>query len=127
MKNIGIITTSRIFAQSFSLIVKERPELEFRLFLLLDPHQALLDAEIMKIDAAVIDITDNASKHFEDILRFCGELRKILPGCHILLLVSQEDSEDCKMAAEAVKTKKADDYVFYDASLDYLLAKLAAF
>jgi len=127
MKNIGIITTSRIFAQSFSLIVKERPELEFKLFLLLDPNQALLDAEIIKIDAAVIDITNNASKNFENMLRFCEELRKNIPGCHILLLVSQEDRGDCKMVIEAVKNKTADDYVFYDASLEYLLAKLAAF
>ena len=32
-----------------------------------------------------------------------------------------------KIAAEAKKMKIIDDFVFYDASLKYLLAKLAAF
>ena len=127
MKNIGIITTSRVFAQGLAVIVKERPELEFKPFLLLNPHQALIDAEIMQIDVAVIDITDNASKNFENMLHFCEELRKNVPGCHILLLVSQENGDDCKMAIEAVKSKTVEDFVLYDASLEYLFAKLAAF
>jgi len=127
MKNIGFISTSKVFAQSFAAIIKERADLEFKLFLLLNPRQALIDAEIMQIDVAVIDITDNASRNSENLTHFCEELRKNILGCHILLLVSQEDKADCKMAIDAVKNKIADDFVFYNASLEYLLAKLAAF
>ncbi len=123
MKKIALITTNKILAQSLAAAMKAMPELEFELFLLLNPHQALLDAEIFEIDVALIDIALNK----ETPLSFCEELHKNLPHCHILLLVSQDDRSGRKMATEAKKKKIVDDFVFYDASLKYLFSKLAAY
>lgn len=126
MKNIGFITTSKVLAQSLAAAVKCNPELGFEPFLLLDPRQASLDAELLKIDAAVVDVTDGASSETEATLSFCKRLRASLPDCRLLLLVSQDDMTGRETAIRAVKEKLADDFVFYDTSLEYLFAKLAA-
>ncbi len=130
MKKIALITTNKILAQGLDAAMQARPDLELEFFMLLNPHQALLDAEIFEINVAIIDIAlvnvmDKDKQ--ETPLSFCEELHKSLPNCHLLLLVSQFDKASRKMATEAKRKKVVDDFVFYDASLKYLFAKLAAY
>ena len=132
MKKIALITTNKILAQSLDSAMKSMSNLEFELFLLLNWKQALIDAEVLEIDVALIDmglidIIGNDSGEKETILSFCERLQDRLPNCHLLLLVSQDDPTNRKIALEAKKKKMVDDYVFYDASLKYLLAKVQAF
>lgn len=127
MKKIALITTNKILAQGLAGTVAILPELGFELFLLLDAHQALLDAKILKVDVAVVDVVDDSAQEKETAVAFCEKLHKALPACHLLLLVSQNDMPGRKMAIQAKKTQIIDDFVFYDTSLEYLLAKLAAF
>ena len=112
--------------------MKSMPNLEFELFLLLNPSQALLDAEVLEIDVAIIDMSlinamDNDKREKETGLSFCERLHNSLSNCHLLLLVSQDDHENRQKAAEAKKKKIVDDFVFYDVSLKYLFAKVQAF
>jgi DNA-binding NarL/FixJ family response regulator len=87
----------------------------------------LLDAEIFAVDVALIDVRGSGIQKKETSLSFCEQLHQRLPDCHLLLLVSQEDRVSRKMAAEAKQRKIVEDFVFYDASLQYLFAKLSAF
>ena len=107
--------------------MKAMPDMEFEIFMLLNSQQALLDAEIFEIDVALIDVLDCYKKEKESPLSFCEELHKSLPNCHILMLVSQDDLACREMATNAKKKKIVEDFVFYDASLKYLFAKLSAF
>lgn len=127
MKKVALITTNKILAQSLAVAIKAMPNLGFELFLLLNSHQALLDAEIFEIDVALIDLMDRGTEEKENLLSFCEALHKRLPDCQILLLVSQDDLARREIATEAKKNGIVDDFVFYDASLKYLFAKLAAF
>lgn len=132
MKRIALITTNKILAQSLAAAIETMPDLQFELFLLLNPKQALLDAKVFDIEIALIDIVlldmvNSNTKEKTTPLSFCEELNASLPNCHILLLVSQDDSTNRKMAAEAKQKSIIDDFMFYDASLKYLIAKLAAF
>jgi len=117
MKRIGFVTTNKVLAQSLAATVKSRPAWGFEPFLLLDPGQAALDAQILRLDAAVVDVADAALEGS------CETLRRVVPGCRLLLLVPRNGR---RYAIKAMQSKAADDFVFYDASLDYLLAKLAA-
>ncbi|HZK33839.1 MAG TPA: hypothetical protein VFD33_00835 [Bacillota bacterium] len=126
MKKIALITTNKILAQSLAVAIEGIPDLEFELLLLLNSHQALLDAEIFEIDIALIDVLNNDIEEKETSLSFCERLSKSLPNCHLLLLMSQNDRVNRRMATEAKKKKIIDDFVFYDSSLKYLLAKLTA-
>lgn len=125
MKKVALITTNKILAQSLDYAMKSMANLDFDLTLLLNSHQALLDAEILQIDVALIDVMEKDTK--ERTLSFCEGLHNSLPDCHILLILSQDDQENRIMATQAKKKKIIDDYVFYDTSLKYLFAKISAF
>lgn len=132
MKKIALITTNKILAESLSSAIKSIPNLKLDLILLLNPKQALLDVEILEIDIAIIDMsfTDTIDYNLpgkEKSLSFYKEIIKILPNCHILLLVSQADKAKREIAAQAKIKKLVDDYMFYDSSLKYLIAKLKAY
>jgi len=117
MKRIGFVATNKVLAQSLADTAKNHPEWGIELVLLLNPGQAALDAEVLKIDAAMIDVGP------EEAEGFCEALRRASPGCRLLLLAPKTER---KMAIRAVRSRAADDFVFYDASLEYLFAKLAA-
>lgn len=127
MKKIGFITTNKVLAQSLAAMVKTHSRLAFEPFLLLNPPQAALDAELLRLDIAVVDIIEGASNKAQAVQSFCEHIRLAIPGCRVLLLVSPDDTLGHQIAIEATKRKTADDFVFYDTSLDYLFAKLAAF
>ncbi|MGI5848522.1 MAG: hypothetical protein ACOX8Q_00390 [Christensenellales bacterium] len=127
MKKIGFITTNKVFAQSLAAVVKSKPDLRLEPFLLLNPHQATLDADLVRIDIAVVDVMDVTPKETKTALAICKKLRQTVPGCQLLLLVSQDNKKGRKMAIDAIKSRTVDDFVFYDTSLEYLFAKLEAF
>lgn len=127
MRKIALITTNKIFAQSLEAAVNATPELKIHFFLLLNPQQALLDAEIFEIDVALIDMMNSDGAKKENPLLFCEKLHASLPECHLLLLVSQEDMTNRKIAIQAKEKGMVEDFVFYDASLKYLFAKFNAF
>lgn len=127
MKKIAFITTNKILAESLNATINAMPHLNFEFFMLLDANQALIDAEVFEIDVALIDVIDRGMQDKQRLLPFCESLHKKLPNCKILLLVSQDDPENRAIARGAKKNKIVDDFVFYDASLKYLFAKLSAF
>ncbi len=116
-----------MLAQSLAAVVRNNPDLRLEPFLLLNLHQAVLDADLVKIDIAVVDVMDVPSKESETALSLCKKLRQTVPGCRLLLLVSQNNKKGRKMAIDAIKSRAADDFVFYDTSLEYLFAKLETF
>jgi hypothetical protein len=126
MKKIGFITTNKVLAQSLAAAVRNNPDLRLEPFLLLNPHQAALNADLVRIDTAVVDVMDVTPKETETALSICKKLRQTVPGCRLLLLVSQDNKKGRKMAIDAIKSRAADDFVFYDTSLEYLFAKLEA-
>ncbi|MGI6169436.1 MAG: hypothetical protein ACOYI4_07000 [Christensenellales bacterium] len=125
MKKIGFITTNKVLAQSLAAAVGSDLDLRLETFLMLNLHQAALDAELARIDIAVVDVMD--VKETETVLTICKKLRQTVPDCRLLLLVSQDNKKGRKMAIDAIKSGVAHDFVFYDMSLEYLFAKLAAF
>jgi len=127
VKKIGFITKNKVLAQSLALLIKSNLDLPFEPYVLLSIEQAAVDAEIFGIDVAVIEMIEEASVESGVILSLCKQLRTMDPGCQILLLVPQDSKNNREIAMKAVNTNIVDDYVFLDASLDYLLAKLLAF
>lgn len=124
MKKIGVITTNKVLAQSLAKSVRGQSELAIEFYPLLNLHQAILDADVLNINVALVDVMSDSIK--ASVPKFCNLLRQTVAGCKILLLVSQDDMAGREMAITATKGELADDFVFYDTSLDYLLAKLTA-
>ena len=126
MKKVAFITTNRILAQSLSAALHGMTDINFEFFILLNAQQSLVDAEILEIDVALIDVMDRGTEEKETIMSFCEGLHRKLPDCFLLLLVSQDDPIRREVATEAKKMGIVEDFVFYDASLKYLFAKLSA-
>ncbi len=124
MKKIGFITKNRILAQSLSYFIKNSPDLPFDVALLLNPSQVALDAEVMNIDIAVVEISAETERETMPVITLCEELRRAVPACRILLLVPKDDRSGRDTAITAVDMSAADDYIFLDESLDYLFTKL---
>jgi hypothetical protein len=124
MKRIGFITKNKVLAQSLATQLKSNPDLGFVPYLLHDLNQALLDAEVFKIDIAVVEMIVGTPDDHETILPLCESLKQTVPRCRILLFVAQNDDASRKVAIKAMKRKIVDDFVFYDESLEYLVAKL---
>ncbi|HCC35741.1 MAG TPA: hypothetical protein DEQ02_08990 [Ruminococcaceae bacterium] len=126
MKKIGFITTNKVLAQSLAAAIKNYPDLGFEPCLLINPDQVLLDAEIQNIEIAVVDMTWSAQEKSHSVFSLCKGLHKVVPCGKIFLLVPQRDPLAKDIAMRAIKCNLADDYVFFDVSLDYLLTKLLA-
>ena len=126
MKKIGFITENKLLAQSLANSIGNYPDLGFETCLLTNTVQILLDAEIQKINVAVVDMTLSILAALDAVDTLCAGLRKAVPGSKILLLVPQRHRAIRTKAMSATSRKVADDYVFWDATLDYLLSKLLA-
>ena len=126
MKKIGFIAKNKVLAQSLATLIRNDPDMPFDPYVLLNFSQAVIDAEILGIDVAVIEMIAETPTETGIVPSLCMELRKSNPDCQVFLLVPQDSKESCDTAMAAVNAKTADDYVFLDTSLDYLLAKLLA-
>ena len=126
MTKIGFITTNKLLGQSLSAAINAQPELDFESYLLLNLQQAALDIDVLKIDVAIVDVLDAAAAETKTTLELCEKVRRISPNCRILLFLYQDDTLGKQLAVEVVRAQIADDFVFYDTSLEYLFAKLSA-
>ena len=126
MKTVAFITTRRVLAQSLANVIQTRPELGLEAQLLLNMEQAPLDAEVLKVDVAVIDQIDSTAERMVAALKLCAQIRVCVPDCRLILLLPQEDAIGRDMAMEAKRGGSIDDFVFQDTSVEYLLAKLVA-
>ncbi len=125
MKTVLFISSNKMLGQGLSSAIQAKPELDVRWAAQLQYPQAMVGVEIYQADVVVLDIVDQAD--LDQAVRICRSLRREEPGVKILLLVRPEQAAVRKVAVEAKNTALADDFVFYDSSLTYLLAKLAAF
>ena len=125
MKTVLFISSNKMLGQGRSSVIQAEPELEVQWAGQLPYPQAIVGVEIYQADVMILDIVDQAE--LEQAVEICRSLRRGEPGVKILLLVRPEQAAVRKVAVEAKNTALADDFVFYDSSLTYLLAKLAAF
>ena len=122
-ENSVIISSNKMLGPGLSSAIQAKPELEVQWAGQLPYPQAIVGVEIYWADVMILDIVDRrAGASWKSAGRSGGE-----PGVKILLLVRPEQAAVRKVAVEAKNTALADDFVFYDSSLTYLLAKLAAF
>ena len=124
MKTVLFISSNKMLGQGLSAAIRSKPELDFLWAAQLNYPQAAVGVDIFHADVAILDIVDQTD--MEQAVRLCRSLRRNEHGVRILLLVRPERAVVRKVAVEAKNAGLADDFVFYDSSLTYLLAKLAA-
>ena len=124
MKKIMIVSPNKVLAQGLMSTVQNRPGLNFEWLAQLGYSEAAIGVDVYHADVVILDVMDEVVA--DEVLELCRTLRKGNSGICLLLLVRQDQSNVRTMAVKAKQAGIADDFVFYDSSLAYLFAKLAA-
>ena len=124
MKTVLFISSNKMLGQGLSAAIQSKPELDFRWAAQLNYPQAIVGVGVFHADVAILDIVDQTD--MEQAVETCRLIRRDAQGAKILLLVRPEQAVVRKVAVDAKNAGLADDFVFYDSSLTYLLAKLEA-
>ena len=124
MKTVLFISSNKMLGQGLSAAFQSKPELDFLWAAQLNYPQAVVGIDIFHADVVILDIADQAD--MEQAVEICQAIRRNEQDVKILLLVRPEQAVVRKVAVDMKNTCLVDDFVFYDSSLTYLLAKLAA-
>ncbi len=75
-------------------------------------------------NVAVIEVTETDRHNVSYCLALCQQLRQLVPKCKLLVMCPEQDENGVKQVVDAKLTKKIDDFVFYDVTVDYLTSKI---
>ena len=125
MKKMLFISKNKVLGQGLLAAIKARPELGLEWLPQFSYSEAAIGADVYHADVVILDVMDGAVA--DQVLELCRTLRGNSAVIQLLLLVRQDHPQVRAMAVGAKQTGLADDFVFYDSSLAYLFAKLAAF
>lgn len=73
---------------------------------------------------ALLEVSEDSAHDIGLCLTLCAWLRKVAPHCRLMLMCPEGQEETVHRAIEAKRKGEIDDFVFYDVSLDYLVACL---
>lgn len=76
--------------------------------------------------ALLLEVAESGECDITYCLELCARLRREAPGCKILLLCPEQDKDSVEKAVQAKWEGRIDDFIFYDASIDYLASKLSS-
>ena len=91
-----------------------------------EPNYANADKSIRGHSAAgaLLEVSEDNVHDIDSCLTLCAWLREVTPHCRLMLMCPEGQTEVIRRAIEAKRTGLIDDFVFYDVSLDYLVASL---
>lgn len=106
------------------LISKSNNISDFKLYY--EPNYANADISIRThlASGALLEISEDGTHDISFCLDLCTWLRKVTPYCRLMLMCPEKQLETIHRAVEAKRRGEIDDFVFYDVSLDYLIASL---
>ena len=124
MKKVLFISSNKMLGQGMSAAFQSKPEQEFLWAAQLHYSQAVVGVDIFHADVIILDIVDQ--EEMEQAVKICQSIRLDEQSVKILLLVRPEPAAVRKRTVDTKSAGLADDLVFYDSSLTFLLAKLEA-
>jgi len=75
-------------------------------------------------DIALVEVAESGGHGIAECLALCACLREGVPQCKLLLMCPEQDRDSVAQAIAAKWQGRIDDFVFYDATTDYLVSKL---
>lgn len=124
MKKLLFISTNKILGQSLSSVIRSNLENGFEWTTQLNYVQAIVGIDIIRADMVIFDIVDQIDMNHA--VEICRLLRERYAKIKILFLVRPEQDVIRNKSIAAQNTGLINNFVFYDNSMNYLLAKLAA-
>ena len=123
-KTVMLVLCRKIIAEILAEAIQKRTALET--FELCEYDRVKDMAALKKPKLALVEVPERHGTPALDTLAVCEEIKEASPDCKIILICPENDGESVKVSTQAVKDRKIDDFIFYDLSVDYLIAKLRA-
>ena len=118
MKKVLFVSSNKMLGQGMSVAFQSKPEQEFLWAAQIHYSQAVVGVDIFHADVVILDIVDQAE--MEQAVKICQSIRLDEQSVKILLLVRPEPAAVRKRAVDTKSAGLADDFVFYDSSLEAL-------
>ena len=123
-KTVMLVLCRKIIAEILAEAIQKRTALEtFELY----EYSRVKDMTALKKPTlALVEVPERHGTPALDALAVCEEIKEASPNCKIILICPENDRESVKVSTQAVKDRKIEDFMFYDLSVDYLVAKISA-
>ena len=124
MQTILLVTLRQPVAQLLIQKLREVPDVR----MINEPdHKKFFDAAASyEADTALIEVPESGEYDMAYCLSLCDRLRQETPGCKVLLLCPEQDKPGVSAAMKAKRDGRIDDFLFYNATIDYIMSKLLA-
>jgi hypothetical protein len=83
-------------------------------------------AQIHQPVIALVEIPERHGKPALDAFDVCEDIKEACPGCKIMLMCPEQDGWSADACADAKRSGRIEDDIFYEASPEYLTSKLKA-
>lgn len=124
MKTILFISANKILAQGLSTAILSKQEVGYKWTTHLNYAQAMIGVDIITADMVIFDIVDQ--NEIDHAVKVCQRLRSSNRNIKILFLVRPEQENIRNKSVDAQNAGIINNFIFYDNSMNYLLAKLEA-
>jgi hypothetical protein len=108
------------------LIQKLREVTDIRLIYEPDYFKFFNTADNCGADTILIEVQETGDYGMTFCLTLCGRLRKEAPGRRVILLCPEQDATCVSDAVKAMRDGSIDDFLFFNATIDYMVSKLLA-
>jgi len=91
-----------------------------------EPDYTQADVCVKKNNAkvALIEAAETGAHNVSHCLEICAKLRKETENCKLILMCPDQDEEAVAQTVSAMQEGHIDDFVFYEASFDYVSSKI---
>jgi len=122
MSAIVLIMWRRAIAESLLAKLDTEPFLR----LCYEPDYTRADICVKKNNAkvALIEAAETGVHDVARCLEICAVMRKEAENCKLILMCPDQDEEAVAQTVNAMQEGRIDDFVFYEASFDYLSSKI---
>ncbi len=122
MKIVALIMQRTSLAQGLMTKVRNVPDIQ--LCFEPDYDNAVITIRKHLANVALLEVSEDGAHNIGFCLTLCAWIRKVTPHCRLMLMCPEGQKEVIHSAIEAKRKGEIDDFVFYDVSLDYLVASL---
>ena len=122
MKTILLVTLRQPVAELLTQKLREVPGIQ----LIYEPDYAKFGKTVTsyRANTALIEVQESGEYGPDYCLALCAQMRKQTPDCRVLLLCPEQDATGVFRAVEAKRDGRIDDFLFYNATADYITSKL---
>jgi len=124
MSSVLLIIWRNAIAESLLAELAKEPELRLYYETCYTQAAALIRDHNVKV--ALIEAEEMGVHDIFYCLELCATLRDEDESCKLILMCPDQDEEAVAQAVKAMQEGRIDDFVFFEASIDYLSSKILA-